>query len=72
MDKVKIIPAARPLRIFPDVIAVGIEDDALLHVLNTAIDQLIDSGAMDKIVNKYREKYDMSFVVPVNRPYTWK
>ncbi len=70
--KVKIIPNPKPLRIFADTIAVSIEDEELLHVLNTTIDQLIDSGAMDKIVNKYKDKYDMSFVVPVNRPYTWK
>jgi ABC-type amino acid transport substrate-binding protein len=70
--KVKIIPNAKPLRIYPDVIAVDIGDEELLHVLNTAIDQMIDAGAMDKIVAKYRDKYDVSFVVPVNRPYTWK
>jgi len=71
-DKVKIVPTTKPLRIFPDTIAVDIGDEELLHVLNTAIDQLIDSGTMDKIVAKYRAKYDVSFVVPVNRPYTWK
>jgi len=70
--KIKIIPAAKPLRIFPDTIAVNIDEEQLLHVLNTAIDQQIDSGTMDKIVAKYKDKFDVSFVVPVNRPYTWK
>ena len=70
--KIKIIPSARPPRIFPDTISVDIGEQELLHVLNTAIDQAIDSGTVDKIVSKYRGKYDVSFVVPVNRPYTWK
>lgn len=70
--KVKIIPTAKPLRIFPDVIAVDIGDEQLLHVLNAAIDAMIDNGTMDRIVAKYKDNYDVSFVVPVTRPYTWK
>jgi ABC-type amino acid transport substrate-binding protein len=69
--KVKIIPTLRPLRIFPNVIAVNINDEQLLHVLNTAIDQMLDSGVMDKLVVKYHPTYDTSFLVQVNRPYTW-
>jgi ABC-type amino acid transport substrate-binding protein len=69
---VKIIPAAKPLRIYPDTVAVDIGEEKLLHVLNTAIDQLLDSGEMDKLVAKYRAKYDVDFLIPINRPYTWK
>ena len=68
----KIIPTAKPLRIFADVIAVNIHEDALLHMLNTAIDAEIDSGEVDKLIAKYNAKYDTSYIVPVNRPYTWK
>ena len=70
--KVKIIPTAKPLRIFPCTIAVDIKEEELLHVLNTAIDEMIDSGGMDKLVAKYRTKYNMDFLIPVNRPYIWK
>lgn len=70
--QIKIIPTAKPLRIYPDTIAVKIDEQELLHMLNTAIDQMLDSGAMDKLVSKYQAHYDMSFLVPVQRPYAWK
>jgi ABC-type amino acid transport substrate-binding protein len=70
--KVKIIPSQRPLRIYPNTISVNIKEEELLHMLNTSIDQLIDSGEMDKLVAKYKRKYDMDFLIPVNRPYTLK
>jgi polar amino acid transport system substrate-binding protein len=70
-NAVKIIPTAKPLRIYPDVFAVDIGEEELLHVLNTAIEQLQDSGAIDKLLAKYKTKYDMDFLIPVNRPYTW-
>ncbi len=70
--KVKIIPTVKPLRIFPNTISVDIGEQELLHMLNTAIDQMVDSGVVDKLIAKYKTKYDMNFLVPVNRPYTWK
>jgi polar amino acid transport system substrate-binding protein len=69
---VKIVPAEKPLRIYPDTIAVDIHEEELLQVLNTAIDRLRDSGEIDKLASKYRAKYDMDFLVPVNPQYTWK
>jgi polar amino acid transport system substrate-binding protein len=69
---VKIVPSEKPLRIYPDTIAVDIHEQELLHVLNTAIDQLRDSGEIDKLVSRYRAKYDMDFLIPVNPQYTWK
>lgn len=69
--KVKIVPLAKPLRVYPDTVAVDIHEEALLHVLNTAIDQLLDSGEIDRLVAKYHSKYDTSFLIPANRPYTW-
>jgi ABC-type amino acid transport substrate-binding protein len=71
-NKIKIIPESKPLRIFPDTIAVNIDEEQLLHVLNTAIDQQLDSGTMDKILTKYKDKYDVSYIIQVTRPYTWK
>ncbi len=70
--KVKIIPTSKPLRIFPCTIAVNISEEELLHMLNTAIDQLIYSGEMDKLVEKYRAKYNVDFIIPVSRPYCLK
>ncbi|MGE4352415.1 MAG: transporter substrate-binding domain-containing protein, partial [Bdellovibrionales bacterium] len=70
--KIKIIPTEKPLRIFPNTLSVDIGEQELLHVLNTAIDQAIDSGVVDKLVLKYKANYDMSFLVPVTRPYIWK
>jgi len=69
---VKIIPTTKPLRIFANSIAVNVGDEELLHMLNTALDQMIDSGAVDKLMAKYKTKYDTDFLIPVNRPYTWK
>jgi polar amino acid transport system substrate-binding protein len=67
--KVKIIPTIKPLRIFPNTVAVDIKEEKLLHVLNTAINQMIDNGEIDKLVAKYRAKYNMDFLIPVARPY---
>lgn len=68
--QIKIVPLAKPLRIFPDVVAVDIHENELLHMLNTAIDAEIDNGKADKLVAKYKAKYDMGYIVPVVRP--WK
>lgn len=70
--KVRMISTPKPLRIFPDAIAVDIHEDALLHMLNTAIDQGIDNGTMDRLIAKYRKKHNVDFLIPVDRPYTWK
>lgn len=67
---VAIVPAAKPLRIYPDTIAVDIHEQELLHVLNTAIDQLRNNGEMDKLIAKYRSKYDVDFLIQADPPYT--
>jgi ABC-type amino acid transport substrate-binding protein len=70
--KIKIIPTKHPLRIYPNAIAVDIKEEELLHVLNTAISQMIDNGKIDQLVAKYRSKYDMSFLIPVSSPCNLK
>jgi polar amino acid transport system substrate-binding protein len=70
--KLKIIPTKKPLRIFADVIAVHIHEDALLHMLNTGINNAIDNGTVDKIIKKYAADYDVEYIVPVQRPYSWQ
>jgi polar amino acid transport system substrate-binding protein len=69
--KVKIVPLKEPLRVYPDTIAVNMGDEKLLHVLNTAIDQLIRNGVMDKLVAKYKAKYNMNFLLPVACSHDW-
>lgn len=69
--KVKIIPA-RPLAVLPDTIAVATNEQELLNMLNTAIDRVTDTNLLEKLVQKYRGKYNMDFVIPVNRPYASK
>jgi polar amino acid transport system substrate-binding protein len=70
-NSIKIIPTPRPLRIFPNTIAVDIGEEKLLHMINTAIDQLHDSGTIDKLIAQYKKNYDMDFLVRVTRPYSW-
>ncbi len=70
--KVKIIPTKEPLRMYPDTVAVNIHDEELLHVINVAIDQVVSTGKVDKLVEQYRKKYNMDFFVPVKRSYMWK
>ncbi|TAH37781.1 MAG: amino acid ABC transporter substrate-binding protein [Alphaproteobacteria bacterium] len=72
-DQVKVIPNYTPLRIFPNVVAVDIREVELQNMLNTAIEQLLNSRAMEKIAAKYKAKgFDMSFMVPANRGYSWE
>jgi ABC-type amino acid transport substrate-binding protein len=39
---IEVVPMDHPLRIFPSTIAVDIHEDALLHMINTALNQLHD------------------------------
>jgi ABC-type amino acid transport substrate-binding protein len=68
---IKVIPTDRPVRIFPNTISVSLDDQKLLHLLNTAIDQMIDAGVVDQLVKRYGRDHDMSFLVQVKRPYEW-
>ncbi len=70
--KIKVIPTKQPLRIFPNAIAVNINEQQLLNMLNTAINQMINNGTIDKLIAKYQTKYNMDFLIPVNRPYTYQ
>ena len=63
--KIKVIPTKKPLRLFPNVLAVKPGEQKLLDMLNKAINQLIANGTIDKLEAKYRKKYDMDFLIPV-------
>lgn len=70
--KVKAVPMAAPLRILPHTISVDIDESELLNMLNTAVNQVVYSGMVNQLLDKYRAKYDVDFIVRVNLPYTWK
>lgn len=69
-NAVKAVPVKDTRYIFPSTVAVDIGEEKLLHVINTTIDQLINSGTIDRIIKKYRKNYDMSFFVPVDHSYS--
>jgi ABC-type amino acid transport substrate-binding protein len=58
--KIKEVQGVKPLRVFPNVMIVAKGDIEFLSTLNIAIDELINNGFVDKVINKY-EKYPHSF-----------
>jgi ABC-type amino acid transport substrate-binding protein len=64
---VKNITKANPVRIFGNTIAVPLGDTKLQSMLNSALVQIINSGLMDKIIQKY-EKYPSS-LYQIAKPY---
>ncbi len=68
--KVRVVPTDKPLRVYPDTIAVDIHEEALLHMLNTAIDQAVANGTVDRLLAKYRDKYHMDYFIPASKPYS--
>ncbi|MCB1538662.1 MAG: amino acid ABC transporter substrate-binding protein [Rhodospirillales bacterium] len=70
--KIRMVPTARPIRIFPNTIAVDIHEHEMVHMLNTAIHQMQDNGTFDRLKKKYGAKgYPVDFLLPVERPYKW-
>jgi len=59
-DKIKEVANVKPLRVFPNVMMVGKGEERFLSTLNIAIQELINNGFIDKVVQKY-EKYPGSF-----------
>lgn len=72
--KIKEVVNVKPLRIFPNVMMVAKGEQRLLSTLNTAINELINNGFVDKVIQKY-EKYPGSFqrvAVPYKESNTQK
>jgi len=65
--KLKIIPAARPLRLFGVAIAVPREQEGFRRMLDNATVELLQNGIVEKIVHKY-EKHPGSLYLPA-KPY---
>jgi ABC-type amino acid transport substrate-binding protein len=53
--KLKIIPAARPLRMFGVAIAVPREQEGFRRMLDNATVELHQNGVIDKIIKKYEK-----------------
>jgi len=58
-----------PLRAYGNVIAVGMDDLKLQQLLNAAVNELVSSGAYDRIMNKYDQNYPGAFL-RVAQPYS--
>ncbi len=48
-NKIRMVPTHKPIRVFPNTIAVDIYEHELLVMLNTALRQMQDNGTIDKI-----------------------
>ena len=64
--KLKLTQIENPLRIFPLGFMLPMGDDRLRSMINVALEELIYSGQVDKLLMRY-EKYPHSFI-PVERP----
>jgi ABC-type amino acid transport substrate-binding protein len=65
--KLKIIPSARPLRLFGVAIAILREQEGFRRMLDNTTVELIQNGAVEKIVRKY-EKHPNSLFLSA-KPY---
>lgn len=65
---VKNIARESPVRYFPNTMGVPKNEEGFKSMINTAQEELLNSGVIDKLIQKY-EKYDGSFY-PVSKPYT--
>lgn len=63
----KNIAAAKPIRVTPNAYIVRKGESLFLSSLNTALEELINTGVVDELINKY-EKYPNSFY-RIDYPY---
>jgi ABC-type amino acid transport substrate-binding protein len=59
-NKIKEVLDVKPLRVVPNVMMVGKGEERFLSTLNIAIQELVNNGFVDKVIQKY-EKYPGSF-----------
>jgi ABC-type amino acid transport substrate-binding protein len=60
--KLRYLSVEPPLRVYGNVIAVGIGDLKLQQVLNAAVNELVNSGTYNQIMKKYDEKFPGAFL----------
>lgn len=68
--KIRKIPSSRPIRVFPNTIAITTGEDKLQRMLDTATKELLANGAIKKILEKYRPHTDG--FLEVSTPYSQK
>ncbi len=65
--KIKEVPGVKPVRVFPNTMAVGKSDYELLTTLNIALEELHNSGFIEKVLAKYEKSPNSFYRVAV--PY---
>lgn len=60
--KLRYLKVNPPLRVYGNVIAVGIDDLKLQQVLNAGINELVNSGSYQQIMAKYEQEYPGAFI----------
>lgn len=66
--KLKYLKVTPPLRVYGNVIAVGIDDLKLQQLLNAGVNELVNSGTYQEIIQKYDALYPGAFI-PVEPSY---
>lgn len=59
-ESIKEVLGIKPLRVFPNSMMLPKGEEKLKSMLNIAINELINNGYVDKVIDKY-EKYDYSY-----------
>jgi ABC-type amino acid transport substrate-binding protein len=67
-DTIRKVPLLRPLQIYSNVLGVDIEEQKLRDMMNAAVDQLLYSGTIERIIKKYEDEYPEVFL-HVSEPY---
>lgn len=60
--KLRYLKVNPPLRVYGNVIAIGIDDLRLQQLLNAGVNELVNSGAYDQILKKYDGLYPGAFL----------
>lgn len=67
--KLKIIHKNDPIRLFGNTIGVEIHEQELLTMFNTTLKNLVHSGAVRRIFNRYKDDYDIDHYRHPIKPY---
>ncbi|MDR3425404.1 MAG: transporter substrate-binding domain-containing protein [Alphaproteobacteria bacterium] len=67
-NKLKLVQLDKPVRIYPVAFVLPMGDDKLRGMINAAFDEMIYSGQVDKIMQRY-DLYPNSYI-PIERPHT--
>jgi polar amino acid transport system substrate-binding protein len=66
--KIRLIKLKEPLRVYGNVIGVGIDELRLQQYLNAAVDEFVNSSSYDRIVAPYNAEFPGAFMKPL-KPY---